>query len=160
MGSHTDTGKQMSRHVPQKALTGTYLLVLYLPNWHDIDVGSLGTLTFERGYYLYIGSAFGPGGLDARIRRHLRRVKKHRWHIDYLSAEASIIETWFSNQSVKHECRWAKILEGVSDLGMPVIGFGSSDCSCASHLFYSKKKPILTHYRHRLSSGIKRWEPY
>jgi len=36
------------------------------------------------GYYIYIGSAFGPGGVRARMLRHLRADKPKHWHIDYL----------------------------------------------------------------------------
>lgn len=39
------------------------------------------------GLYLYVGSAYGPGGLRARLRRHLEGVRKRlKWHIDYLLA--------------------------------------------------------------------------
>lgn len=147
----------MSRYEIKEVATGTYILVLSLPNCRSISVGSLGMVPFDRGYYMYIGSAFGPGGLNARIGRHLRYIKKHHWHIDYLAAEASIIEVWYSKQDDRHECRWAEVLEEESDLTIPVAGFGSSDCSCSSHLFYRQKKPIFTHYRNHLGSGLQKW---
>ena len=52
----------------------------------EILVGRLGALPVEPGFYVYVGSAFGPGGLERRVGRHATTEKKHRWHIDYLTA--------------------------------------------------------------------------
>ena len=46
---------------------GIYALVLHLEHREEITVGKLGTVTFPAGYYLYVGSALGPGGLEARL---------------------------------------------------------------------------------------------
>ncbi|HYA22015.1 MAG TPA: DUF123 domain-containing protein [Thermoproteota archaeon] len=46
-------------------------------------------MAFHPGLYLYVGSARGPGGLRARVARHLRRDKVRKWHIDYLTASSS-----------------------------------------------------------------------
>ena len=65
---------------------GVYLLLLF-GNGENMKIGALGTLPFETGYYIYVGSALGPDGL-ARVSRHIRlfhdRNRKPRWHIDYL----------------------------------------------------------------------------
>lgn len=50
-----------------QAKSGTYILILSSPARSTIDVGRLGRMTLAHGYYLYVGSAFGPGGLRARI---------------------------------------------------------------------------------------------
>lgn len=55
----------------KKKMIGTYVLVIRLREPQEISVGRLGVFPFHHGYYVYIGSAFGPGGLKARIRRHL-----------------------------------------------------------------------------------------
>ena len=68
------------------SLPGTYALVLSASACQKFAVGRLGTLTVEPGFYLYVGSAFGPGGLAARVGRHCRREKTCRWHVDYLRA--------------------------------------------------------------------------
>ena len=52
----------------------------------EIVVGRLGVIQAERGYYVYVGSALGSGGLAARVGRHCRREKRLRWHVDYLRA--------------------------------------------------------------------------
>jgi len=51
---------------------GTYALLLKLDKQERITVGRLGTFDFPAGYYLYVGSALGPGGLQARLARHRR----------------------------------------------------------------------------------------
>ena len=52
--------------------SGTYALLLKLPKQGQLQVGALGTFAFQAGWYVYVGSAFGPGGLAARVGRHLR----------------------------------------------------------------------------------------
>ena len=55
-----------------EAEPGTYALLLRLDKQERITVGKLGTFDFPVGYYLYVGSALGPGGLRARLARHRR----------------------------------------------------------------------------------------
>jgi Uri superfamily endonuclease len=50
---------------------GTYALLLNLPRAIHLRVGKFGAYRFPQGDYVYVGSAFGPGGLRARITRHL-----------------------------------------------------------------------------------------
>ena len=61
----------------------------------ELRIGALGVKVFPRGNYLYIGSAFGPGGIKARLRHHLFSTAAPRWHIDYLKACGNIAEIWF-----------------------------------------------------------------
>jgi len=95
-----------------------------------IKVGKLGTFTFKKGYYVYIGSA--PS--DARIRRHLRKDKKKHWHIDYLLDHGTIVNIYVSNIP---ECKLAERLNGK----VVVKKFGSTDCKCDSHLKYFETNP-------------------
>jgi len=70
-----------------KAIPGTYALILHLSKKLErIEIGKLGRFAFDAGFYVYVGSAFGPGGLKARLQRHLRTDKPLHWHIDLLSA--------------------------------------------------------------------------
>jgi len=96
-----------------------------------MTVGSLGSLKFNSGLYAYIGSA--QNSLEKRVIRHLRRDKRIFWHIDYLlnSERAEILEIFCKNAPKERECETAKAIMG---FGEPVIGFGSSDCGCRSHL--------------------------
>jgi Uri superfamily endonuclease len=54
---------------------GTYALVLAAQKQRTISVGKLGILDVRPGFYVYVGSALGPGGLAARIGRHARQDK-------------------------------------------------------------------------------------
>jgi Uri superfamily endonuclease len=62
----------------------------------SLRVGKLGILNGRSGYYVYIGSAFGPGGLQARVRRHLKAVSCLHWHIDYVRQILPIVEVWYT----------------------------------------------------------------
>ena len=113
---------------------GTYFLCLFLPFSQLIEIGKLGKIYFKKGYYLYIGKAFGPGGLKARIKRHLKKNTTKRWHIDYLK-EKSTIKFYGIMENKDFECKLAKSLYKNFSA---IKGFGCSDCKCFSHLFYSK----------------------
>jgi Uri superfamily endonuclease len=121
-----------------KPESGTYIIVLKVKTSQKIEIGKIGQFTFEKGYYFYIGSAHGPGGIRARIERHLRKDKASHWHIDYLSSAVPITAVIICYSKKKKECIWASKLISSSSLSTPVNGFGSSDCSCQSHLFFSK----------------------
>jgi len=126
---------------------GTYILILELETRTSIAIGKLGKRTFEPGFYFYIGSAFGPGGLQARVNRHRKSIKKLRWHIDYLRRFCILKEIWFSTNSMSLECTWSGVFSRFRLSESPMKKFGSSDCDCFSHLFYSKKKPIFQIFR-------------
>jgi len=57
---------------------GTYALILVAEEQQSAEIGKLGALDVQPGFYVYVGSARGPGGLKARIARHTRSEKKVR----------------------------------------------------------------------------------
>ncbi|MBI5062352.1 MAG: GIY-YIG nuclease family protein [Desulfatitalea sp.] len=124
---------------PLPTASGTYVLLLRLRRSTPIRIGHLGAIPFKRGWYAYVGSAFGPGGLAARLGRHLRAEKKPRWHIDYLRAMAEPRRIWSSTAPEPLEHTWAAILSRYATKSIP--GFGCSDCRCPSHLFYFNSEP-------------------
>lgn len=119
---------------------GTYVLVLRSDFCDEIAVGSWGRLRVEPGYYLYVGSAFGPGGVRARVSRHFRKSKPSHWHIDYLRAVTDPISAWCSYASDRLEHEWACAM-GLVDGVSCIRGFGSSDCRCDGHLFVTSGRP-------------------
>lgn len=131
---------------------GTYALVLHLEGREEITVGKLGTFTFPVGYYLYVGSALGPGGLEARLARHRRRPKKLRWHIDYLLEHAQLVEVWSAASTDRMECVWAQAARELTGSEMPASGFGSSDCRCLSHLIYLARKPAYKEFTAKIAN--------
>jgi len=117
--------------IGRRVRKGSYLLFVTFRGPVRTDVGSLGTLDIAEGEYCYAGSAMN--GLDQRIRRHLSKEKKMRWHIDRLTTVADAAEAFASFG--KDECELAEIAEKCGCA--PVFkGFGSSDCGCRTHLFY------------------------
>lgn len=115
---------------------GTYALLLRATTIQTVRIGHLGDLVLHPGYYIYVGSAFGPGGLAARVGRHLRKEKLLRWHIDYLRVACEVEEVWWTCDPVRRECEWAKRLRELPGAVVPMAGFGSSDCGCEAHLVW------------------------
>lgn len=121
---------------------GTYALILRACSAAQIGVGRWGTLDVRPGYYIYVGSAFGPGGVSARIQRHCRQNKKLKWHIDYLREVTTPVQVWCGYNGRELEHLWAEILSCQCGV-MPVPGLGCSDCRCESHLFFTSAVPDL-----------------
>lgn len=111
---------------------GTYVLVITLGSELITEVGALGNHLFPAGDYLYVGSAMG--GLDQRVSRHIRRDKTVKWHVDHITVSADSIIAYESYPDPVPECTLASIALscGMIPFGK---GFGSSDCSCGTHLF-------------------------
>ena len=122
-------------------MKGTYILVIYLQKKSFINVGALGRLEFQEGYYIYVGSAMGNKGsttLLNRVKRHLDSScdKKMHWHIDYLldCEYSDIFKIFLIPSTERLECFFSSELRDTCD--KYINNFGSSDCSCDSHLFY------------------------
>lgn len=116
---------------------GTYILALWLGSDQSISVGRLGEIEFPAGWYLYAGSALGPGGLQARVARHRRRLKSGKrahWHIDYLREHTAWGGAWGRCSRQRMECAWASALRGLPEAQIVAPGFGASDCRCPAHL--------------------------
>jgi Uri superfamily endonuclease len=122
-------------------IAGTYILVMQAPSPFILRAGGLGERDLEAGWYLYVGSAFGFGGLGARCGRHMRLNKTMRWHIDYLLARTRLHELWFRRGPIRFEHEWAGLLEAWRGSRLAWPGFGASDCRCPSHLWYRRRRP-------------------
>jgi Uri superfamily endonuclease len=132
---------------------GVYCLILF----HGpctIRVGALGDLAFPGGWHVYTGSAQGPGGLK-RVRRHIGLVSSgkqtRRWHIDYLLGDehVTLFSALCARTALPLECELADAIGGV-----PVRGFGCSDCHCSSHLFYFDSDPVTAIINAMVSIGL------
>lgn len=123
-----------------KSNLGTYALILQSHSSQTIQVGRWGQLDLQSGFYIYIGSAFGPGGVRARVSRHLRGDKRKHWHVDYLREYVIPTEVWISYKAEHLEHDWASILFEMPEM-IPIQGFGCSDCKCHSHLFFTLQTP-------------------
>ena len=132
---------------PLPALPGTYALLIPIAAPLSLEVGRLGMVTLEPGRALYVGSAFGPGGLRARVGRHRRAEKKRRWHIDALTLAAPVAGVYATTAPERLECCWAAALAALPGTQAPMPGFGASDCGCWTHLIWlptgGEPDPIL-----------------
>jgi Uri superfamily endonuclease len=117
---------------------GSYILLISLPSAETIEIGSLSQVCFPGGCYAYVGSALN--GLAPRLRRHLNDQKKRHWHIDHLLQKASIREIVVGVTDSRAECALARALGAQFD---SIPGFGSSDCRCPSHLFFTEAEAPL-----------------
>jgi Uri superfamily endonuclease len=111
-------------------LPGAYLLLIELMDDTVVKLPGKRGASLVPGRYLYAGSAYGPGGLKARISRHMRRGKRRCWHIDQLTETGAVLGAWIFPGDSK--CDLANLN---SALPVPIVGFGSTDCNrCRSHL--------------------------
>ncbi len=131
-------------------LPGSYALVLAVPQLLSLDVGRLGLVTFSPGRYVYFGSAMGPGGLHARIRRHLQADKAPHWHIDYLTQRVPpVVVHWrpgSCGQGLRLECAWCQRIARFAGVDAPIHHFGSTDCraGCPAHLLQLPPEMTIT----------------
>jgi len=105
---------------------GAYALMLELSAAVVLPVPRPRGGALRAGRYVYFGSARGPGGLAARVGRHLRADKRPRWHIDVLLDHAQVagVLVWPDGA----ECAWRAAVQARLAAGAPLPGFGSSDC--------------------------------
>lgn len=118
-------------------MKGIYVLILRLDKETVIQVGKLGKFRFKKGYYAYIGSALGTGGFK-RVTRHFNVASgknlTRKWHIDFLLPYSEVVCAVLIPVDESIECSAAK---ATGEFCSAIPGFGCSDCSCHSHLFFS-----------------------
>jgi Uri superfamily endonuclease len=102
-------------------------------------------VTFEKDLYAYVGSA--QNSLEKRVERHLGRAKRKFWHIDYLldSVGVKVLKVFWAEALKPEECQ---ISWKIAERGIPIRGFGSSDCRCGSHLFKLRDYGFLREFMH------------
>lgn len=112
------------------AVPGAYALVVDLAHGVTVALPGRAPVVLGAGRYVYCGSARGPGGIRARVGRHMKRGKPVRWHIDRLTEAGAVPGVWVFPDG--GECALVADLAGWP---VPLPGFGSSDCTaCPSHL--------------------------
>ncbi len=124
---------------------GVYVLAIFVRKDISVNVGTLRCINFEKGLYAYVGSA--QNNLEKRIERHLRKAKRKFWHIDNLLGNefVKVLKVFHKTAERPEECKIAKEL---SKRGVPIKGFGSSDCTCKSHLFKLQDYEFLREFAH------------
>jgi Uri superfamily endonuclease len=131
------------------AESGAYALVLFCSHDEQVQIGKLGPLQLRRGFYVYVGSALGPGGVRARVAHHQKLSPRPHWHIDYLRPRTRLDRIWYSHGRVCREHQWARVIRALRGASVPIAGFGSSDCRCKTHLFFFARRPSFKEFRQR-----------
>jgi Uri superfamily endonuclease len=117
-------------------MTEVYQILMAVRQSRTITVGRLGIFHFPKGFYVYTGS--GGRAPDKRIARHLRRSKRHHWHIDYLRYVA---EVQGFRRGLADECATAQSMFALPGAIVVARRFGASDCHCKSHLAFFRRLP-------------------
>ncbi|MGQ9517977.1 MAG: GIY-YIG nuclease family protein [Anaerolineae bacterium] len=120
---------------------GRYILWMRLSSGRIAEIGRLGLFSLPAGWYAYVGSARGAGGVRARVERHLNPNRHTHWHIDYFLPAVLVLAIWASFDRKQGECEWADLLVQRGGARRIVPGFGASDCRCAGHLLYWRRPP-------------------
>jgi len=124
---------------PGVAPARLYIVLTCVPRRTRLAVGSLGTVTLERGWYAYVGSAVR--GRCARVARHLAREKPRRWHADHLFAAFPARGAWLVDGAAG-ECALAAALAALPGAERRPPRFGAGDCRCAGHLVRFGRRPL------------------
>lgn len=126
--------EEIIRAIPNQP--GTYTLCLSVDRIQRVQIGQLGEFTFPPGNYFYSGSAWGPGGLRARLKHHLCQTVKPHWHIDTLRNIAQIKTIWYTTSPQRLECVWNRVVASLPGACIVARGVGASDCHnrCPAHL--------------------------
>ena len=104
---------------------GTYALILACNREGWVRAGRLAPFAARPGTYLYVGSAFGPGGVRARIEHHARVAARPHWHVDALRRHTGLEAVWYTHDARRCEHLWARLLaEMRSDEVMAGIALG------------------------------------
>jgi len=115
---------------------GTYCLIFSVEGV-TFRTGGGREFAVPAGNYIYVGSAFGSGGLRARVGRHLKRGKRPHWHIDYLTTKVPV-SAMTAVAWARLEPRWAERLCHHPKASVPIRRFGAGDArsgECKTHLF-------------------------
>ncbi len=129
---------------------GTYCLVMKLDKDRNIEIGTRPHVRFPSGFYCYVGSAMNS--LEKRIGRHMSRDKALHWHIDWFLEHARIVDVKRIESQDRLECGLSRDIARLS--GRVIMkGFGSSDCSCETHLHYFMRDPSR-----ELERVVRKWK--
>ena len=125
-------------HIPAKA--GTYALEIILSHPQTLQLKG-NAFQLPKAHYIYFGSAFGSGGLQARLGRHIRGGTAKHWHIDHLRALGEVVAFSYLEHPKRYpevplECLWAQAFAVLPEAKIPIPRFGASDChaGCPAHL--------------------------
>ena len=119
-------------------MRGSYFLVIYLDRDTKIKTKAK-EFCLKKGYYIYVGSAMNF--LEKRVARHFKKEKRLHWHIDFLLQKAQLLSAYLIPSRERIEEKLSRI---VGEVFQGVEGFGASDLSVKTNLYYSMHPPDET----------------
>lgn len=103
-------------------LPGTYALIFHCAAPFCVRIGKLGLVEGPKGYWIYVGNAFGPGGLASRLTHHLKPSHRPHWHLDYLVRRPISARQSFSELGSPHGSVMGMRSEGLTSPGpLPTV---------------------------------------
>ena len=126
---------------------GAYILVIDLSEPLICNIKSLKNPQLPSGRYAYCGSAYGGGGIAARVARHLKSEgRRSHWHIDHLTAAGEVVDWLAIDGGI--ECDLVSEISSAYGGKTIVKGFGSTDCQiCETHLLKVRRNFSLARWR-------------
>jgi len=121
-------------------MKGSYLLVIYLDRDTKIKTKAR-EFHLKKGYYIYVGSAMNS--LEKRVERHFKKEKRLHWHIDFLLQKAWLLSAYLIPSRERIE---ETLSRTIGDVFQGIEGFGASDLSVKTNLYYSTHPPDETIY--------------
>lgn len=123
-------------------MKGVYTLIIEIPKNLRIPIGRKHIVAFERGVWVYVGSALGEGStsIENRLARHFKQNKKIHWHIDFLlKSNVVLSDALWAESDLNRECTLVQELLATGNFIPSQFKFGASDCTqrCQSHLLQS-----------------------
>ncbi len=120
---------------------GYYALLIKIQKKTIIDHPKFNKKTLDPGYYIYVGSARGPGGIAARIKRHVKKNKKKKWHIDYLTSKQDVKTILIGYKCTTKPEGEEKMSHTLEKIASPALEkFGSTDKKDETHLYKCENK--------------------
>ena len=120
----------------------------------SVRIGRLGTQELPPGFYVYVGSAYGPGGVAARKEHHRQIANRRHWHMNYLWPACDLLAVGFRTDTASQEHAWAYAVARLSSAAVPMPSFGSSNCQCKAHLFWFARLPSVRTLRQRVKTKL------
>jgi len=128
-------------------MKGGYAIIIKIETNIDLSIRRH-EFSLAEGTYIYSGFALGPGGIEARIGRHIRTLRKTmvnddatigkaHWHIDWLLPLSGSYAIVYAESGTRTECL---LVDALKKIGFEAVkGFGSTDCrsACGGHLLYA-----------------------
>lgn len=151
------------------SIKGTYIFFARLKAGGEICINKRGRAHyFRKGWYAYVGNAFGSGGIKSRLNRHFYGSGKKHWHIDFFrQAVLPHPRAWVSCQDKKFEREWSAVFQLMDCVSVPVVNFGNSDDLGKtmipdvqkSHLFHLEQEPEIETFQTLVDAYFPGYDP-